>query len=417
MTRSGQSRGSVSAWLVITVGLFILLMTAVAAQAQTYTVVHKFSGSDGERPTSTLVLDRAGNFYGTAENGGTYGYGVLFQLKASGSGWILRPLHYFGQQAGNGYNPLDYGGLTFGPDGALYGSASSGGLLECFEGQSYCGALFRLQPPATACKSALCLWDYSLIYQFTSSFDSGGPETSLVFDAAGNLYGTGLYGTIYELSPSGGGWNESSIYQLDNYTNAGMIMDSAGNLYGTWWSYDNNGGVFELSPSSSGWTETVLYSFTGGSEGSSPLGGLIFDSAGNLYGSTSTGGSEGGGAVFELSPSGSGWTYNLVCGLRGYSNMSGPQSALTLDSQGNLYGTTYSGGGFGAGEVFKATRMGNNWVCSDLYDFQQDGNGVFPIAGVALDSQGNLYGTASAGGVQGTCGGDDGCGVIWEIKP
>ena len=281
MTRSGQSRGSVSAWLVITVGLFILLMTAVAAQAQTYTVVHKFSGSDGERPTSTLVLDRAGNFYGTAENGGTYGYGVLFQLKASGSGWILRPLHYFGQQAGNGYNPLDYGGLTFGPDGALYGSASSGGLLECFEGQSYCGALFRLQPPATACKSALCLWDYSLIYQFTSSFDSGGPETSLVFDAAGNLYGTGLYGTIYELSPSGGGWNESSIYQLDNYTNAGMIMDSAGNLYGTWWSYDNNGGVFELSPSSSGWTETVLYSFTGGSEGSSPLGGLIFDSAGH----------------------------------------------------------------------------------------------------------------------------------------
>lgn len=125
--------------------------------------------------------------------------------------------------------------------------------------------------------------------------------------------------------------------------------------------------------------ETVLYSFTGGSEGSTPLGDLIFDNAGNLYGSTSTGGSEGGGAVFELSPSGNGWTYKLVCSLQGFSNMSGPQSALTMDSQGNLYGTTFSGGGFGAGEVFKAARMGNNWVCSDLYDFQVGSDGYNPL--------------------------------------
>lgn len=162
--------------------------------------------------------------------------------------------HDFGQDPSYGLSPLDYGGLTFGPDGVLYGSASSGGLLECGEGQTYCGVVFRLQPPPTACTSALCPWDYNLIYQFTSSTDIGGPEASLVFDATGNLYGTGPYGSIYELSQSGGGWNENMIYRLPvgNYTNAGMLMDSAGNLYGTWWSYDNNGGVFELSPSSSG---------------------------------------------------------------------------------------------------------------------------------------------------------------------
>ncbi len=398
--------------------LTLAAVMATQAQAQTYTVLHTFSGPDGETPTSTLVSDRAGNLYGTTESGGTYS-GVLFQLKRAGSGWILVPLHDFNPPS-SGFQPLDYGGLTFGPDGVLYGSASSGGLLECGLGQTYCGVVFRLQPPATACTSALCPWDYNLIYQFTSSTDIGGPEASLVFDATGNLYGTGPYGPIYELSPSGGGWNESMIYRLpvDNYTNAGLTKDSAGNLYGTWYSYHNNGGVFELSPSSSGWMETVLYSFTGASDGSTPIGGLIFDNAGNLYGSTSTGGSQGGGAVFELSPFGSSWTYKFVCSLRGYSNMSGPQSALTMDSQGNLYGTTFSGGGFGAGEVFKATRTGNSWACSDLYDFQIGSDGYYPVGGVALDSQGNLYGTTSYGGLQTpeNCSAH-GCGVVWEITP
>ena len=389
-----------------------LVISAQTARAQSYSVLHTFTYNDGAYPTSTLVQDRAGNFYGTAENGGPGG-GVLFQLKRAGSGWILRPLHGFAPVS-SGTEPLNYGGLTFGPDGTLYGTAYSGGLLECGEGQTYCGVAFRLQPPPTACTSALCPWYYTVIYQFTSLTDIGGPRASLVFDASGQIYSTGLYGTIYQLSPSGGSWNESAIYQLpvEDYTNAGLIKDSAGNLYGTWWSYDNNGGVFELSPSPSGWTETVLYSFTGGSDGSDPLGGLIFDSAGNLYGSTSSGGTEGGGAVFELSPSSSGWTYQLVCSSRGYTRMSGPQSALTMDSHGNLYGTTYSGGGFGAGEAFKATRIGNNWSCSDLYDFQVGSDGFYPIAGVTVDSQGNLYGTTSVGGDSSRCIADQGCGVV-----
>jgi uncharacterized repeat protein (TIGR03803 family) len=421
MTRPQQNPISLTAIPFLVPALFILLATSIAAHAQTYSVIHKFSGRpDGYHPTSTLILDRAGNLYGTDEYGGTWSNGVVFKLQPVGSGWILRPLYYFGQETGNGWWPLDYGGLTFGPDGALYGSASYGGIYGCGEGLSYCGTIFQLQPPPTACTSAVCLWDFSLVYQFSPSIQIGGPESSLVFDTAGNIYGTGPFGTIYELSQSGGIWNYSLLGYLseDDYTNAGMIKDSAGNFYGTWYSYHNNGGVFELSPSSSGWTETVLYTFTGGSDGFSPLAGLVFDSAGNLYGSTSTGGSGGGGAVFELSPSGNGWTYNFICSLQGYSPMSGPQSALTLDSQGSLYGTTYSGGGFGAGEVFKATRSGNNWSCSDLYDFQQNGNGVFPIAGVTLDSHGNLYGTTPLGGTSDPdyCG-SGGCGVVWEITP
>jgi uncharacterized repeat protein (TIGR03803 family) len=233
------------------------------------------------------------------------------------------------------------------------------------------------------------------------------------------MYGTGEFGTVYEISPSGGGWTASQIAWVgDEGTNAGLVIDAAGNLYGVAGGpARSNGEVFELSPSSSGWTETTLYSFTGGSDGSVPVGGLVFDNAGNLYGSTSNGGSGGGGTVFELSPSGAGWTFNLLCSLQG-TGYSGPQSSLTLDSQGNLYGTTYSGGQHGGGSVFKATRNGNNWVCTDLHDFEQDGNGVSPIAGVTLDSQGNLYGTTAYGGLKEPdyCG-TDGCGMVWEITP
>ncbi len=417
MAHSGQNRSSVSARLATTIGLFLLLVSAVAAQAQTYTILHKFTGgSDGSFPTSTLVADRAGRFYGTVERGGTYGSGVVFQLKPAGSGWIFSPLYSFGQEVGNGQFPLDYGGLTFGPDGALYGTASYGGLLECGEGQSYCGTAFRLRPPPTACTAALCPWDYTLVHQFTGA-DSYAPESSLVFDTAGNMYGTGEFGQAYEISPSGGGWTASQIGGGGD-TDAGMVLDSAGNLYGVWGGPDRSkGGVFELSPSSSGWMETTLYSFTGGNDGATPFGGLVFDSAGNLYGSTSDGGSGGGGTVFELSPSGSGWTFNLLCSLQG-TGYSGPQSSLTMDGQGNLYGTTYAGGQHGVGSVFKATRNGSDWVCTDLHDFLQDGNGVTPIAGVTLDSQGNLYGTTAYGGLQSQnyCP-DDGCGVIWEITP
>ena len=389
----------------------MLLLTALAAtpaSAQTYTVLHNFTGSDGSLPTSTLIFDRAGNLYGTTEYGGTHGDGVVFQLKHAGSGWSFNPIHEFdwNGSGGDGADPLDYGGLTIAPDGSIYGTTENGGILGC-DGESTCGVVFRLQPPPTACTSALCPWLESIVYEFNPQSGGEFPVSNVVFDSSGNLYGTTQYSTVYELSPSGGSWTQTD-HDLGYFFTAGLIFDNAGNLYGV-----ANGGehgiVFELTPSPSGWTETTLYSFTGGDDGSDPFGGLIFDQAGNLYGSTSAGGSGQGGTIFELSPSGDGWIFQTLCSFVGIAGGYGPESALTMDAAGNIYGTTYADGAFGGGSVFKATRYGNNWTCTDLYDFQGD-TGAYPIGGVAVDANGNIYGTASRSGT-------DNDGVIWEITP
>jgi uncharacterized repeat protein (TIGR03803 family) len=385
---------------------------AIAAQAQTYTVLHYFNGSDGSYPTSTLIFDRAGNLYGTTASGGEQGNGVVFQLKRTPSGdWIYTPIHKF--NLNDGSVPLDYGGLTLAPDGTIYGTTNYGGMEGC-DINGYCGTVFRLQPPPTACTTALCSWLLTTIYEFNPQSGTHYPDGSLIFDAAGNLYGTAgiRYGTynsdVYELTPAGGNWIQNS-YSLDAGTYAGLIFDNAGNLYGVG-SAGLFGVVFKLTPSGSGWTKTILYNFTNQNDGAYPFGGLIFDSAGNLYGSTSYGGSAGGGTIFELSPYGGGWNLTTLCSFgNGQNGYYGPQSALTMDAAGNLYGTTYGDGVFFDGMVFKATRSGNSWTCSDLFDFQS-GLGLFPIGGVAVDASGNLYGTASQSGVGNN-------GVLWEITP
>ena len=302
---------------------------------------------------------------------------------------------------------MNYGGLTIGPDGNLYGTTQEGGLMDCYS--DTCGLVFRLQPPASACTSALCLWSVTVLHQFSNSPDGAFPESNVIFDASGNLYGTTPNGSAYELTPSSGGWNETVI-PYDGSASAGFVMDRAGNLYGVGIpGSQGHGGVFELTPSPSGWTETVLYSFTDGSDGTNPVGGLILDSAGNLYGSTTHGGTGGGGTIFELSPSGSDWTLHTLCSFVGNPQNFGPQSPLTMDAAGNLYGTTMSDG-HGVGTVFKATNSGGSWSCTDLYSWELGPNGGYPIGGVTLDANGNLFGTTSEGGTHGR-------GVIWEITP
>ena len=391
----------------------ILLLLAVSAapmaNAQTYTILHDFNGCpDGNLPTSTLIFDRAGNLYGTTEYGGRtcngYDDGVAFQLKHTESGWIFNPLHWFRAGAGgdDGAFPVDYGGLTIGPDGTIYGSTNEGGITGC-GGTCSLGTIFRLQPPPTACTSALCPWTLTILYEFPGGDNGSFPNSNVVFDAAGNLYGTTQFGTVYELSPSQGGWTEQGIYNVGGELQAGIVMDSAGNLYTA-----GNNAVMQFTRFEGGWIRNILYIFTGDNNGNAPAGGLIFDAGGNLYGSTTRGGTLGGGTIFQLSPSGGGnWTLTTLCNFAGDA---GPQSSLSMDAGGNLYGTTEYDGFFGGGSVFKATRYGNNWTCTDLYDFQQDGNGVAPIGGVTLDANGNLYGTTSGGGKYGG-------GTIWEITP
>ncbi|MFZ0793132.1 MAG: choice-of-anchor tandem repeat GloVer-containing protein [Candidatus Korobacteraceae bacterium] len=396
--------------LAIVVGLIVAATWVPRAQAQSYNVLYTFSGcTDGNTPTSTLVTDRAGSLYGTTQYGGTAcgmaGQGLVFRLKRVGSGWVNTPIHTFVGGSNDGEDPVNYGGLTIGPDGSLYGTAAGGGASDV-------GVVFRLRPPATACVSVLCPWSADILHSFSDSPDGADPFSNVAFDSAGNLYGTTFeggqeFGVAYELTPSGGGWTEDILYDVGDLIAAGLTFDRAGNLYGvTMEGGLGLGTVFQLTPSGSGWTQNILHTFSGGSDGADPVGGLVLDQAGNFYGTTASG-ANGGGTVFQLSPSGSSWTFTTIYR---FSGSDGPFSTLTIDAAGNLYGTTLADGAFEAGSVFKLTPSGGSWAFTDLHDFQSGNGGISPIGGVTLDSAGNLYGTTSAGGVHGA-------GVVWEIAP
>jgi len=188
-----------------------------------------------------------------------------------------------------------------------------------------------------------------------------------------------------------------------------------GNLYGTTvFGGTGHGTVYELVPAATTWHEKILYRFTGGNDGGNPTAGLTLDHAGNLWGATSFGGSDGGGTVFELTPSGSGWEFNLIYNFSGYGVQDGPYANLTIDQLGNVYGTTYSDGANRAGSVFKLTNSNGNWVYTDLHDF--DGtDGEYPLGSLAIDRSGNLYGTTVDGGYGDGCTVD--CGLAFEITP
>jgi uncharacterized repeat protein (TIGR03803 family) len=251
----------------------------------------------------------------------------------------------------------------------------------------------------------------------------------LIFDPAGNLYGTTSFGggggmdcsgtscgTVYELTPSGGSWTESVLYrfnpQPDGYDPySGVIRDSAGNLYGTTF-YGGTYGpgvVYELIPSGSGWTENILYDFQGGSDGGNPVGNLIFDQSGNLYGGNLTGGggSDSAGVVFELTPSNGIWTLTPIYAFTGTYG-GGPAASLVMDAAGSLYGTTYADGLYGFGNVFKLTPSGGGWMYTSLYDFTGGSDGANPGSTPVFDANGNLYGTTRSGGAFGK-------GVAFEI--
>ncbi len=285
---------------------------------------------------------------------------------------------------------------------------------------------------------------YKVIYTFQSTSDANIPETQMIADAAGNLYGVTQFGgthglgTVFELSPnSNGSWTESILYSFAESTDggqpwAGVVMDKNGNLYGTTSAGGDAscapihgfcGTAYELSPNGDGtWTETVLVDFTG-DNGLTPYGSLILDDAGNLYGTTEAGGPNGWGTVFELSPNGDGtWTQTILHGFGIDNNGAKPFSNLLFDAQGNLWGTTAYGGlrddcleNFGCGTVFEMTpQVGGGWGEHAVFDFNgKNGN---PPAGLILDASGNLFGVAPYGGL-GTCSGFivNGCGDIFEL--
>ena len=407
----------------------LLVTSTWAATDWNEKLLHSFNnnGVDGANPFAGLIGDAAGNLYGTTGYGGTYNWGTVFKLTPqAGGGWTETVLHSF--SGGDGADPL--AGLISDAVGNLYGTTWGGGTgSNC--GTGGCGTVFELSPTAGGG------WTETVLHNFDNNGADGvDPSAGLIFDAGGNLYGTtqlgGTYdnGTVFKVSPGEGGWTETVLHSFGSINNdggtpsAGLIFDAAGNLYGT----TRGGGtyyygtVFELSPTAGGgWTETVLHNFGNGTDGRYLSASLIFDAAGNLYGTTAAGGTGVntliqyvGGTAFELTPNGSGrWTeqvlYNFCPAWPNCTDGETP-ARLIFDAAGNLYGTTGAGGTYGGGTVFELTPAGGgNWTEQVLHSFNGT-DGDAPSAGLIFDAAGNLYGATQGGGTYGE-------GTVFELTP
>jgi uncharacterized repeat protein (TIGR03803 family) len=402
-----------AAVMAIVFALTVVLMQS--AQAQTYTVLHNFTGGpgDGQSPLAGVTFDRAGNLYGTTLYGGTSTeYGLVFKLVRQQSGFVFNPLYSF-KGTPDGSNP--YAKITIGPDGGLYGTTDIGGAQNS-------GTVFKVTPPPTICKTVSCPWFESLLYQFGFSGDGGHPQSGLVFDQNGNMYGSSgdtiCCGVVYQFTRSGSVWTKSTLHHFTGGTDGSapqgdVIRDQAGNLYGvTYRGGTNNGGVvYQLVPDGSGWRENILHSFNSANDGINPMGGLVLDQAGNLYGTTTDGGPLGGGTAFMLSPSGNSWTSTVIYSFQRTGRGPLPNGGLTFDAAGNLYGATLYGGSSDVGSIFKLTPGGGGWTYTVLKDFTSDlHDGALPNGGIIFDANGNFYGTAAKGGTKGM-------GVVWKITP
>ncbi len=416
---------------ILSYGLATLLLAALVApqlQAQTLNVLHSFAGtSDGLYPVAGLTIDSAGSLYGTTA-GLIYtsgpSYGSVFRLKPHNGAWLFSPLYDF--TGGNdGAYPLAR--VVLGSNGTLYGTVNRGGVQNCMQG---CGLVFNLRPRPAIPPSPLTPWNETVLYSFQGSTDGAYPGYGdIAFDAAGNIYNTGSQGginncpghvgcgVVYKLTRSGSNYTESPLYAFTAGTDgafpiAAVAIDHSGNLYTTaYQGGTNNGGtVIQLAPSGGGYNETTIHQFIASTDGDNPWTGVLIDSSGNLFGGTSRDGIDGGGSVYEMSPSGGGWNFSVLQSFNGSGANPGPQGVLTADASGNLYGTIYAGGAHNYGAIFELRRSGSSFTYIDLYDFTGGSDGGYPASTVTLDSVGNLYGTAYQGGTHNY-------GVVWQLVP
>jgi uncharacterized repeat protein (TIGR03803 family) len=346
--------------LLAVIGL--LLQCSILAAQNQFTVLHNFAvtGGDGAGISDGVAFDAQGNIYGTTFGGGVYSYGSVFELSLNSDGtWTEAILHSFANGDIDGYQP--HGGLLVDALGNLYGTTITGG-----SGHLHGGTVFEMSPGATG-------WSLKVLHNFGSTTTDGG-------------------------SPK-----------------AGLVMDKLGNLYGT------ASNVFELTPKNSGWIESVLYSFPGINGGNGPYAGVILDSSGNLYGTTQAGGAYAGGVAYQVRRGAKGWKESVPHSFGAFPRDGvGPSNGnVTMDNAGNIYGTTFAGGattaceGNGCGTIFKLSpTSGGHWKETVLYSFQDVATGFGPGAGVTVDSAGNIYGTTVYGGST-SCA----CGVVYKLSP
>lgn len=402
--------------------MVLVLALACAAQAQTFSVLMTFNGANGAGPDGGVLLDSAGNIYGTTVLGGAWacpeGCGVVYVLNTA-----ARQAKVVSLDGSDGSVPR--AGLLRDGSGNIYGTASIGGDVACYPPNG-CGTVFKISNAGQK----------TVLHRFNGTPDGAGPAAVLVEDEEGSLYGTteagGLKGggTLFKIDATG---HETILHNFAGpsgggdgaYPHAGVIRDATGHLYGTTYGggVADQGVAYEIDPSG---VETVLHSFTGGIDGGRPTSALVIDSSGNLYGTTQYGGNgecygAGCGVVFELSPHLDGtWDEAVLyvfCSQPGCSDGAAPvMGPLVRDPAGNLYGTTFSGGDDrdcgGCGVVYKLDPAGYETV---LYTFRGGSDGSGPWAGLAMDVAGNLYGTTVDGGKR--CADSTTCGVVFKIAP
>jgi uncharacterized repeat protein (TIGR03803 family) len=386
--------------------------------------------------------------------------GTVYQLAPpakQGGPWTETVLYIFkGNTSNDGASP--YGGLVIDAAGNLYGTTGYGGTGNCtvLGSKLGCGTVFELSPP----KQKGGPWTETVLYSFPTPKQGFVPWGDLVFDGAGNLYGATIYGggygtncgdayyqycgAVFELSPpktKGGQWTEKTLHGFKGNTdganpNGGLVLDSKGNVYGTTYLGGTQsaqcgsvgcGTAFELRPPAKrggGWTENVLHRFYYNTlDASNPMAGLVFDLRGNLYGTSLRGGPGPGGTVFRLSPSSKKrgtWTETTLHGFNGNEGGYDPEGALIFDASGNLYSTTNVGrGGSLRGNVFQLkppSGKGRDWTLSTIHGFTGIPDGENPTGSLTSDKASNLYSTTQYGGSGSGCS-FTGCGVVFEVLP
>ena len=401
--------------------LALCLAASLNAGAQTETVLYRFCSlqycADGTTPAATLVIDSQGNLIGAAAGGSSQSYaGVVFQVNASG----VESLVYDFTAINQGVAPN--GALARDASGTLYGTTAGGGYNGGKCKKYYgCGVVYKLVGGAE-----------QVLYAFQGQSDGQEPNGGLILDSAGNLYGTtyhgggdakGRPGTVFMVTPSGA---ETVLHKFAAFKGdgklptSGLLMDKKGNLYGTasegggkgsyapgYKCTDGCGVVYEITTSG---TEKILYSFKGftDGDGAAPFASLTMDKSGNLYGTTYAGGEYGYGTIFKLTPSGQ---ETVLYSFIGQPDAGNPVGRLLMDAQGNLFGTTSYGGTFGSGAVFELSASGKESV---LYSFTGGKDGAYPFDGLVMDGDGNLYGTTELGGnFNSSC--PFGCGVAFKV--
>jgi len=332
-----------------------------AAEASSSKIIYSFvGGADGAYPESDLIVDAAGNLYGTTNRGGT-GCGTVFELTRTKDGWTHQVLYSFGNASSDGCGPT--AGLVFDSAGNLYGTTAGGG-------SSGSGTVFKLAGNSHGG------WTESILYSFTgSNGDGASPNTDLVFDSQGNLYGT----------TSGGGQN----YRGGCYSGCGI--------------------VFRLTPNSNGtWTESTIYAFAGVPDGGNPASSVVLDANENIYGTTAYGGTQtcdkgghfsGCGSLYKLTPnSGGGWTETLPYNFHRFQGTArNPSGGLLFTADGQILGSS-SIGGDGIGAVFKLEETKKGWEQTVLYRFYGP-DGAYPVGRLAVGPNGKFYGATAGGGM------------------